>query len=721
MAKKTIYSILMIWLFLAIVACVFINAIFTNGYYVLKDSSFADIKNSEGYIQENSNFDYLGGEGVLEIPAVEKSSKLYIETNDVPLNDVAINIRYRLKNGKVSQISEKQKWKANEHFILLNIKEKNVYSYILELKHDINISHFYYLNPDTRSINKQNMILISLPFSLLIAILLALCNITRRILEKIKNKIIAIKNKIFDNKKETLKIIILFGASFIFALALNLVYIHFISQTLSKKAFIFLFYLVFLIDILILFIKKKIIRIEVLAFLLIFSSGGMIAFSEPTSLGMVWDDETHFENTNMISHVLDNKQSEADIQMLNTFASNAIYHDTYSVEAQRLKNIKLENLYKNNLYRESNENTEKITINNLCYFVPALGLILARGLNLPYNYVIAFGRLADVILLSICAYFAIKNVKKAKIVLLLLMLLPTVIMEAGNFNYDTWILSFTLLGASYFIKELESDTKICKKNVYGMVFFVLLGILPKIVYFPLLFIYYFMPRSKFKNKKDHYKYLLGITLAIMSLVIILIINNIILPYLSGRKGEVTGDSRGGDGVNAGGQIQFILANPLIAIKILIKFLMTYLNPLIMGSQYTTLMAYINFKGEEQWVIQVGNIIIPFMLLISVFNNQPFKYKVNGILKILSLFLYILVGAICALALYVAFTPVGYPTVLGCQGRYLLPVLFYPIFILGQWFHKIKFNYTFIKFINILSIVLLLGVLSNQWWFNYIRV
>lgn len=721
MNKKVTYSILVIWLFLAIVASIFINAISANGYFVLKDSSFTDIKNIKGYTQENSYFDYLGGEAILEIPAVDKSSKLYIETNDVPLKDVTINVRYRLKNGNISQTSKKQKWKAKEHYILLNVNEKDIDSYILELKHDINISHFYYLHPDTKLINKQKLFLISIPCTLLVAILLALCSITKRILEELKNRIVRMKNKILDNKKKTLKILIFFATSFIFALVLNVVYIHFISNTLSKKVFIFLFYLVFLFDIFILFIKKKIIRIEVLAFLLIFSSGGMIAFSEPTSLGMVWDDETHYKNINMISHVLDNKQSEADIQMLNTFASNAIYHDTYSIDAQRLKNIKLENLYRNNLYRESNDNANKITINNLCYFIPALGLIVARGLNFSYNYVIAFGRFAYVILLSICGYFAIKNLKKAKIVMLLLMLLPTVIMEAGNFNYDTWILSFTLLGASYFIKELESDAKISKNNVYAMIIFVLLGILPKIVYFPLLFIYYFMPKNKFENKRDHYKYLAGITFAIIALIIVLIMNNVILPYLSGQKGEVTGDLRGGDGVNSGKQIKFILTNPLTAIIILIKFLMTYLNTLKMGSQYTTLMAYINFKGEEQWVIQTGNMLIPLMLLISVFNNQPFKYRINGVLKVLSLFLYILIGAICALALYVTFTPVGYSTVLGCQGRYLLPVLFYPIFILGQWFNNIKLNSNFVKHMNILSVVLFLCILNHQWFINYIRI
>ena len=207
MNKKVTYSILVIWLFLVIVASIFINAISANGYFVLKDSSFTDIKNTKGYTQENSYFDYLGGEAILEIPAVDKSSKLYIETNDVPLKDVTINVRYRLKNGNISQTSKKQKWKAKEHYILLNVNEKDIDSYILELKHDINISHFYYLHPDTKLINKQKLFLISIPCTLLVAILLALCSITKRILEELKNRIVRMKNKILDNKKKTLKIL----------------------------------------------------------------------------------------------------------------------------------------------------------------------------------------------------------------------------------------------------------------------------------------------------------------------------------------------------------------------------------------------------------------------------------------------------------------------------------------------------------------------------------
>ena len=44
------------------------------------------------------------------------------------------------------------------------------------------------------------------------------------------------------------------------------------------------------------------------------------------------------------------------------------------------------------------------------------------------------------------------------------------------------------------------------------------------------------------------------------------------------------------------------------------------------------------------------------------------------MKILSIFFFVGMAALIASALYISFTPVGHSTVLGCQPRYIIPLL-----------------------------------------------
>lgn len=699
-----------------------INAILTDGNRVLKDIGYNELISINGYQKNENNFKTKNGKGYIEVPKVNNATAIYIETNNAPKTDLTVQVDLHMNNGLISKNVKQSLWNANEHYFVVDVMNEGVSSYIIHINHDLELSRVYYLQPDTNVIQKRLIFVISLPFTFLVALLLVFTHISENIYIKILSAFQSFNDKVKSDRKGIYQLLLLLLLSILLVFILNLLFVTFVSNEFSKKALLFISNIVFLLDIFILFLKKKKVRIEVIGCIIILSMGAMISFSEPTSLGMVWDDETHFSRTVSYTHIIDKKQSEANIVMSNMFASNALAHDTYSLQANELKEIKLNNLYRNKLYRYYNDQSQPIfKYDRISYIVPATGIIIARGLHLPYNMIVAFGRFADVIMLSICAYYAIKNLERGKIVLVLILILPTVTMTAANYNYDTWILGFTLLGASYFIKELEKDCYVGKNSVIKMIAFTLLGIAPKLIYFPIFLLYFFMPKRKFKNKQDYMRYFWSLFLSMLIPFVFVFFNNIVKMYISGKNGKVTGDMRGGiAGVNAGGQILYILHNPIQALKIFTKFLMVYLNPFKQGASYTTSMSYLNIQNSIT-ISQLGNCFVLFIFINSLLTNISKKSSISTTLKILSILLYFGVGALCALALYISFTPVAYKTVLGCQGRYLLPVLFFPLYMNGNWNLKGIKNNAFVGSANTITVILFLGVTLQQYWIHFVVI
>ena len=79
-----------------------------------------------------------------------------------------------------------------------------------------------------------------------------------------------------------------------------------------------------------------------------------------------------------------------------------------------------------------------------------------------------------------------------------------------------------------------------------------------------------------------------------------------------------------------------------------------------------------------------NILVVIILLIGAFVDHSSKRKAfSWRFRILSLLIYIGVGALCATAMYVSFTPVGADYIAGCQQRYLLPVIFPTLYVLSR--------------------------------------
>lgn len=78
---------------------------------------------------------------------------------------------------------------------------------------------------------------------------------------------------------------------------------------------------------------------------------------------------------------------------------------------------------------------------------------------------------------------------------------PIAVYMAGSYSYDPWILSFSLLGFSYFFNMLI-DHKIENESIIKMLLSFAVSFVVKPVYFPALFMLLFVPKEKFISTKQ---------------------------------------------------------------------------------------------------------------------------------------------------------------------------------------------------------------------------
>jgi len=421
--------------------------------------------------------------------------------------------------------------------------------------------------------------------------------------------------------------------------------------------------------------------------------GSLYALSMPSHTAVSWDDQAHYGRALGRSFLGESQLTKADSSMIRvilpiTFSLSEIDQQNALLSEQaKLRNIGLPSLKSNlTLYRD------------VAYIPSSMALFLGRILNAPYNLRFVLGRWANVLVYSFVVYFGIRKLITGKMILSVIALFPTAIFLASNYSYDYWVTCFTLLGMAYFLSELQQPDKlITLKDSIIMMGALVLACGPKAIYFPLLLLLFLINKTKFKSPSHYRNYRVALILSL-----IFVISSFILPML--LQVGALGDVRGGTEVNPGEQLSFILSNPLAYANILLTFLAGYLS-LDQAKDYMTFFAYL---GQAK-----HSLILLLTLAITVFTdkNNYDHYKSALKTKLSIVIVFFTTVALIATALYLAFTPVALATINGCQPRYLIPLLFPLLAVLGSGKIVNKANKTSYNAIifGICSFVLLSGI------------
>ena len=379
--------------------------------------------------------------------------------------------------------------------------------------------------------------------------------------------------------------------------------------------------------------------------------GLMCIYTLPDGLYVGPDDEIHYARSSYLSHVGDRQVSLSE-ELYQTRMINPTSDGDYL----KLQWESLENLYKNGFsYTLASIDGNIFTI--VAYIPAALGMIVARGLNLTFRSVTLFGRLFNLLFYSFLIYLSLRNIKKGRLALAVFAMFPTNVFLASVYSYDSWITGFTVLGCSFVLRALENRETTNTKCFIGSVISFVLAFSPKPVYFPLVFISLIILSSKEKVSERLIKVLSSFAGAALLLL------SFLLPFLSNSSSYE--DPRMEGAVDSAAQIRFIFSNPLEYLKILGKHLNSIFD---INSHNSSIGAYGHLGNTGSLAI----LLIIFTCAIIL--DSEIDYGSKGIRqRALVIICSIAAMAIMSSALYVGFTPVAEGSIFGFQLRYLIPV------------------------------------------------
>ena len=399
---------------------------------------------------------------------------------------------------------------------------------------------------------------------------------------------------------------------------------------------------------------------ELLFAALIMTAGIFFINASPVELGITWDDEAHYERSLSISYLPSGIIYAADDDLFVMQPEAALEKFGYSEEDRTAHTQKLNQLYRDRVlvpYRYKGMGNYAI----LSYLPFAFGITMGRGLHIPFTWVFRLGKLVNLMTYAAMIYYAMSRLKFGKILAGCIGLLPTVTYMASLYSYDPYVAGMMIVGFAVFFSYLQNPhSKMTNADIAIICISFLLGCLPKAVYCVIMLPLLFMPADRFVSKKQHFMYIFCGCLTVAFLC-----STFLLPRL--LHGMGTGDQRGRTDVNATEQMAYVMENPVRFMKILWHFYTTvYLTPTGM-LMFMENYAYLG--------VNLHNWMTPLVLLATAILDRNGTRSKTSLISISSIIGVILGVLVVAFTFYISFTPVGYDTVVGCQSRYLIPMVF----------------------------------------------
>jgi uncharacterized membrane protein len=306
------------------------------------------------------------------------------------------------------------------------------------------------------------------------------------------------------------------------------------------------------------------------------------------------------------------------------------------------------------------------------YLFSALGILIAKLLNLTSIWALYLSRIANLMLYGAVAYFMIKIIPKFKLPLLVISTMPLCISQASSSSYDAFILTFTLIILTYFIKMYLGEVN--RKNLAIFFISVLLISLIKQPYIILGLLALIIPYNDDKLKK----YSL-IAIVVMFILTVLSVGSLFTSLFTTTVVQTHNTSTVSN-ISFVGQTRYVLSNPLVIFALIKDMIFSIPNLFLLKANF---FHYTGYKGIKL----VNALYILFFLGFSLFYKLDIelKKKERGILALIFLIVYVGIYAI----FYLTWSPVGSNSILGVQLRYFLPVIALVPLIFSPKYKKIE--------------------------------
>jgi len=410
------------------------------------------------------------------------------------------------------------------------------------------------------------------------------------------------------------------------------------------------------------------------------SLGGLMIFLTPANKAS-WDEEVHFFHAYCVSHFGAEVRSNDILEKLFVAdEENWPYSLPENVDERAQMIETLNYLVEEGEYMYS-RGRSLAGIYTPAYIPSAIGIRLGLLFGMPFTVVYQLGRLANLVFCALVMAWAIHKIPVGKAILSMIGLLPTPLFLMAMYSYDAFITALFALGFAVFLDEyMHRERKITWRNFCIIAFCFAVGSMPKAIYVPLILVTWLLPGEKFSNRKQEL-WMKGIATALFAVLMA----SFVLPVIISP--AETNDTRGGNTSEAG-QIPYILSDIPRFIDMMVYSIRTTFAGFTIGAAVYGSVGHLG--------LEMGGLFVPLLVLAVIFMDEKCLCddatsggsktkgtKPDGIIsgqrltwsaRLWTLLMCLAVIGMVWVAMYLAFTPVGYDHVNGVQARYYIPLL-----------------------------------------------
>ena len=409
---------------------------------------------------------------------------------------------------------------------------------------------------------------------------------------------------------------------------------------------------------------------------------GMVAITSMPPHTSGWDEEIHFQRSYSLSYTMrfqrEYQASPTVVMMTKVLSESWPFHYPNTMEDRRHLVERYNELDRVTQWWDDPDidysRRTGLGFGNFASFIllapgyvsQAAFVAVGRMLQLPFSMVYMLGRIGNLLLYLGVGYFAIKRSIVGRKVMTALLLMPTPLFLATVYSYDATVNAFIALGIACILREIYGkEEKISYFNLGLFVASIVLASMAKAVFAPLLLLGLLIPKEKLPSIKQLRIMRAGIIGGTVMLLATFVLPTVMDTVFATAAGVAeVADARGGD-TNIVRQMRHIFSQPFSYGIGMLQIMHGTLVEFTIGPSGMGIIGHGFFNSVSG---------APAILLTAVTLTEKGTVKIKkGNTIIIGIILFVISSLIWT-ALYLSFTPVGYPYIVGVQGRYFIPLV-----------------------------------------------
>ncbi len=306
----------------------------------------------------------------------------------------------------------------------------------------------------------------------------------------------------------------------------------------------------------------------------------------------------------------------------------------------------------------------------LPYIPAALGMQLVRLLGGGALICMYAGRIANALVLAVCAWYALSRAKRFRPAIILTALLPMTLFMGASLSYDSMFLSALLV---FFGIVLSDEFKTSELVLLCVSFALMVMIKP--IYAPLIFAVFAIPKENFRLKR-------GRRFAVFAAAVLaggLLYVGSLLYAQAFAHGIPRVEAP--VGADVASQISYILHNP-------VRYALTAL----VDGYYNSF--YLGTFGDFGWldaVCRMTSLLTPALILFTAFFCTDDVLMSTKRRQWLWALITVGIYAVVVTGFYCTWSTLGSTSILGVQSRYFIPIILPLCILLSHGLHALFSN------------------------------